>query len=247
MPTQTSAQDQLRDNAVAFNILLGAARNMVARLVMGGQRPITSGTVLAETTNFQNLFNETRFVVFDELADIAQDKWQPATLALELRQKGMTADGKYGPRTSTALALVMWAQSGKLEAITEIGGSVPSNPSSFPQQYLAKKTLFDETLREVPVPQGTFEAPPAPVQQPPAQVATTAEQGGLSVTQPPGVAIPIPVSMPASPTQVMQFENQTVVGQGKGKSSFGMVLAGLLGLSALAGILIYATRKKRFA
>lgn len=243
MPAYTSEDEQLRDNVVVFNTLLSAARNMLAKLIAGNPRPITSSTVLPEIQNFQRLFNEARSVVFEELFAMTAGKgWQPANLALELQKKGLTPDGMYGPRTSTALALTMWAQSGNVDLINNIGSSVPSEPQHFTKYYLAQKELFDETLRDVPIPQGVVQPPPIPAPQPPQQVIDAANNAGVQVVQPAATTTP---TAPNGPTQVVKFDDHGVVGQGKGRLSFGVILAGLIGLGAFGGITFYFMRKKR--
>ncbi len=238
MASYTSEDEKLRDNVIAFNTLVSAARNMVATLATGGPAPISVNTVVPDVANFQRLFSDVRQIVFDELQNMTQGSWQPAPMVLELRSKGLTVDGKYGERTGTALMLVMWAQSGSVDMINKIGAAVPANPAGFPRAYLNAKDLFDQTLREVPAPQGLEQPPPVPAPMPTAQVIEAAQQGGTSVAAP---------DTSASPTQVMHFEDHTVTGQGKGRFSFGVVLAGLVGILTLGGITYYIVHKKRFA
>lgn len=244
MASYTSEDEALRDALVAFNILISAARNMVAKLIGGSPTPITTSTVVPEIANFQRLFTENRGIVFKQIGWMTNGQFKPASLASELEKKGLTADGRYGSRTSTALALTMWAQSENPALLADIGNSVPSSPVHFTQYYLKAKELFDETLRDIPIPQGVVQPPPVPAPQPPQQVIDAANQAGVNVVAP--AATMPPVSTPANgPTQVVQFEDHAVVGQGKGRFSFGVVLASLLGLGALGGITFYILRKKR--
>lgn len=242
MPAYTSEDQRLRDSVVVFNSLLSAARNMLAKLTAGSTRPITSSTVSADIANFQRSFNESRDVVFKQIGWMTNGAFKPAALAAELEKKGLSEDGMYGPRTSTALALTMWASSEDPKLINEIGNSVPSEPQSFTKYYLAKKELFDETLRDIPIPQGVVQPPPVPAPQPAQQVINEANNAGTQVVQP--AAEPVPVTA-NGPTQVAKFEDHVVVGQGKGRLSFGVILAGLIGVGAFGGLTFYFLRKKR--
>jgi hypothetical protein len=241
MPAYTSEDEQLRDGLVVFNSLLSAARNMIAKLASGSARPITSSTVVPEIANFQRQFNEARGVVFTQIGWMTDGKFKPAAMSAELQKSGLSEDGKYGPRTSTALALTMWASSEKPDLINEIGTSVPSEPQSFTKYYLAKKELFDETLRDIPIPQGVVQPPPIPAPQPPAQVVEAANNAGTQVVQP--AVTPVPIAN--GPTQVAKFDDHVVIGQGKGRLSFGVILAGIIGVATLGGISFYFMRKKR--
>lgn len=243
MPSYTSEDGRLRDDVLVFNSLLSAARNMVAKLSAGSTRAITSSTVLPDIANFQRSFNDAREVVFRQIGWMTEGKFQPAALAAELQKVGLKDDGQYGPRTSTALALTMWASSENAQLIAEIGNSVPSEPQNFTRYYLAKKELFDETLRDVPVPQGVVQPPPTPTPEPPQQVIDAANNAGVQVVQPAATAQPV---VPANgPTQVVKFDDHAVLGQGKGKLSFGVILAGLIGLGTIGGFTFYFLRKKR--
>lgn len=242
MASYTSEDEALRDARVAFNILISAARNMVAKLVAGGSRPITDGTYLAEIANFQRLFTENRAIVFKQIGWMTNGGFKPASLTAELEKKGLKDDGLYGPRTSTALALTMWAQSENTDLLANIGNAVPSSPTHFSQYYLAQKELFDETLRDIPIPQGVIQPPPVPAPQPPQQVIDAANQAGVQVVEPTATTPPITAN---GPTQVVKFDDHGVVGQGKGRFSFGMILATILGVSTLGGITFYVLRKKR--
>jgi hypothetical protein len=239
MPSYTSEDERLRDSVVVFNTLLSAARNMVAKLNTGSTRPITSSTELAEIANFQRLFTEARDIIFKQIDWMTSGKFKPAAVANELKTAGLKSDGLYGPRTSTALALTMWASSEDPTLIERIGNAVPSSPTTFVKYYLAQKELFDETLRDVPVPQGVVQPPPVPAQQPPKQVVNEANQGGVQVVQPP------PAPAANGPTQVVKFDDHVVIGQGKGRLSFGVILAGILGVFTFGGITYYVLRKKR--
>lgn len=242
MASYTSEDEALRDARVAFNILISAARNMVAKLVAGGSRPITDGTYVGEIANFQRLFTENRGIVFKQLGWMTNGAFQPAALAAELEKKGLKDDGLYGPRTSTALALTMWAQSEDVELLAQIGDSVPSSPTQFSQYYLRSKELFDETLRDIPIPQGVIQPPPVPAPQPPQQVIDAAQAAGTQVVEPAVTMAPVAAN---GPTQVVKFDDHDVIGQGKGRMSFGMILALITGVGALGGITFYVLRKKR--
>lgn len=241
MPAYTSEDERLRDSRVVFNSLLSAARNMVAKLTAGGPRPITSSMVLPEITNFQRSFNDARGVVFTQIDWMTKGGFKPATVTAELQKQGLAQDGQYGPRTSTALALTMWASSEDKDLIAEIGNSVPSEPQTFTKYYLAKKELFDETLRDIPEPQGVVQPPPIPAQQPPAQVVDAANQAGVQVVQPAATTPPVA----NGPTQVVQFDDHNVIGQGKGRLSFGVILAGFVAVLGFGGITFYMLRKKK--
>ena len=244
MPTQTSDEAQLRDRVVGFNGLLAAARNMVMRLVQGQGKGITTATTVPEITAFQELFNANRAIMFEEIDAMTDGKFVPAQLALELKKKGLTTDGKYGPRTSTALALTMWARSGEPQLINEIGmEAVPSNPSTFTQFYLKKKDLYDRTLAQMPEPQGAPNYPQA--EEPAQQVVQPAQEGGISPTQHAGTS-PVVATPAPTPSNLDFSQTPTLVrGQGKGKMSFATMLSLGIGAAVLGGILVWQLKKRK--
>lgn len=210
----------------SFNQLVGAARTMVMRLAT--QAAVSASMTVTEIAEFQASFNKNRGIVYDEILAITEGGWRPAQLALELRNKGLTVDGKYGQRTGTALLLVMWARAGTVEAAATLGGIIPSNPAQFPQYYVANRTAYDANL--APYSSGEVTTPP-PIPTVPTNPIPT---------QP---SLPPAVVTPGGDDLDFGDDGSTVVGTGKGKMSFAAVLAILMGVGVVGGFTWYGLKK----
>jgi len=202
---------------------MSAARAMVSRL--SSAAAITTAMSVTEIADFQRQFTANRKLIFDELQIMTEGiGWKPAALALELRNKGLTVDGKYGTRTGTALMLAMWARSGDPQAINAIGnGLVPNNPAQFPQYYAANRNAYDNYLAPFQT-DGPAASPPLPVIPTPTPVTPNIpaiENGGTS--------------LPTEVGPLVFDDGSTVLGQGQGRMSFAMMMAITLGIGLVGG------------
>jgi len=160
---------------VEFNGLLARGQAMVGAYKTAS---MPTAKFVPATKDFQNAWNASRGLVVDELdsmvRDNTKDKFyepQKGSLTYEVVVQGLATDGKYGPRTAAALALMLWARMGTWEKPNGVSSAllmgIPADPRAWPQQYVANRAMFDNLFLPVvtnnPV---TPPPPPAPAPDP---------------------------------------------------------------------------------
>jgi hypothetical protein len=224
-----------------FNTLVSRARSMVDRLVRGLSAPITSGTFVSEVKAFQDSWNAMRGLVKGELDAMTADNTKSSafspgkgTVTDEVFVRGLTSDGKYGPRTAVALAMTMWAQSGQWEGAQGIPpaifNAIPTDPRLMPQAYARYRAVFDGYLLAVAVEQ------PAPAPSPPAPTPAPVQIPNPAANAP-GQQVP--------GTQIDFEDGSTVIGRNQGRTSFATMLAAGIGVLAVGGIIVYTVTRKK--